>query len=49
MTIDEAQLKIAVRKVLDKGKWPEYKTQDDNGLADYEYVKFIQDVLKEIK
>lgn len=35
----------AVRFVLKDGKWPVYRTQDDSGLEEPEYVDFVIDVI----
>ncbi len=46
MNID--QLKLAIKQVLDEGVWPVYKTDDDNGLEEEEYVQFVSEVLNKM-
>ncbi len=41
---EREQIKEAVSKILKKGVWPEYRTEDDRGLEVDEYVDFILEV-----
>lgn len=45
----QKELLEAVRKILRAGKWPEYRTEDDRGLEEDEYVEFVQDVLAALR
>lgn len=49
MKVHKAKIKKAVKEVLSELKWPVYTTQDDNGLEEYEYVEFVEEVLAKIK
>lgn len=40
-----AAIEQAVKDVLSRGKWPEYRAEDDRGLEPGEYAEFFQDVL----
>lgn len=49
MTAKAKEIQRAVRTVLDRGVWPEYRVADDRGLDEQEYAEFVAEVVAEIE
>lgn len=46
--VTERQVQKAVDEVLNTNEWPIYKTQDDNGLEESEYLEFALAVCRKL-